>query len=167
MKLQAGEEGRPGSFAVQIRKVLKKDAEVRQPQWTTARLVLGVEDGYQRRTKSSADSQSCTYKTGERGGEGSGRYPGDLAEGDAEYWLESMRKYSEPQCFKCLNRGRLAKRCRNEVIRDVCCRCGENGQRIREYRKTPKCPLCTKANNDVNHILGGFGCARAAGRVGR
>ena len=43
LEIQAGEKGRPGKFAAKVREVLGDEAEVRQPQWTTALLTLDVD----------------------------------------------------------------------------------------------------------------------------
>ena len=43
LELRSGGEGHPGDFAARVGEVLGDDAEVRQPQWTMAFLILGVD----------------------------------------------------------------------------------------------------------------------------
>ena len=66
------------------------------------------------------------------------------------------RKY-----FKCLDYRHTAAKCKSDMdYRNCCFKCGENGHKIRECVKTPKCLLCSGGKEARNHVTGSVICPR-------
>ena len=62
-------------------------------------------------------------------------------------------------CFKCLGFGHLKVDCRGPDRSDLCCKCGQNGHKSKEYTREPHCVFCEgKENCDPNHISGSAKC---------
>lgn len=71
------------------------------------------------------------------------------------------QKITPRKCFKCLDYGHIAAKCKSEMdYRDCCIKCGENGHKIRDCKNTPKCLLCSGGKETSNHVTGSVVCPK-------
>ncbi|XP_032690633.1 uncharacterized protein LOC116853609 [Odontomachus brunneus] len=63
------------------------------------------------------------------------------------------------QCFRCLEEGHVRQHCRSEINRSgLCYRCGGPGHQAAECTGRLSCPVCSTADKEVAHRLGGEAC---------
>ncbi|XP_033250738.1 uncharacterized protein LOC117189778 [Drosophila miranda] len=70
---------------------------------------------------------------------------------------------AQRRCYRCLEFGHLAIRCKSAVDRTGCClRCGVNGHKAATCQSDPRCFICTANNsNETNHYAGSRRCPAA------
>lgn len=64
------------------------------------------------------------------------------------------------KCFRCLEFGHIARRCKSEEDRSkLCRRCGFEGHMAKDCENDPKCLLCSKdGKGELKHTTGGKDC---------
>lgn len=68
-------------------------------------------------------------------------------------------KIAPRRCYKCLNFGHTAGRCKGQNdYSGRCLRCGEDGHKIKTCSKSPKCLLCKDTESISNHVTGSVIC---------
>lgn len=177
IELKGGDADDVIRFTNRLREVLGTLADVRQPQRLTTLLILDVEEW-----TSDEEVQAAIGEAGKIAGRkpmGRGcqmvtvRVPIDVALpilergriplGWSSCRVRSLEKETQasPRCFKCQRRGHLSAECSGDALTG-CYRCGEEGHRLKDCRKEPRCPVCSRAGKDPKHLLGSRGCLGAA-----
>ncbi|XP_041450362.1 uncharacterized protein LOC121404627 [Drosophila obscura] len=74
-----------------------------------------------------------------------------------------VERSGQRRCYKCLEFGHIAARCKSDVDRSNCClKCGKRGHKVAECTNDPRCFLCTvKDPAAASHIAGSKRCPRS------